>query len=740
MDRIDTEAFEYAVASISDGHLFEEFAQNLLCQILGVEFTPLGRTKDRGIDGLEHCFTPNGISRTVHQISIHGDPVKKIRQTLTALRANAIECQRFFYVTNRFVPAQDILIESLYKDFQVSVTIRDLAWLRGNVNMTEGTIRTFYAFIDTHLHTFAKAGAAQTISDLEGDPRVFVFLRQQWEEYGSKLRLDQLLLDSLIIYALEGTDPDKNILMSPADILNRICTIIRFAPKQIELMLPARLAALSSKPRRINHHTLEDKYCVPFTTRCDLEQKNLHDKAIYEGFLSSASHRLTKHLNEASVQVKDTVTLLCTIFNTLFKDQGLEFADFVLKAESHTAIDRSLPEIVSARVDDSCVIPDNRPVVKDALLRTIREIIYLGTPVETAYLRSLSQTYMMLFLLQCDPKVATYFASMASKLDVFVCTSILIPAISELPLPREHRRHWNLLINAQRVGVRLIITDAILEELLAHINKTIHIYQDEYAGREDIFTDEYCVLYIPEILIRSYFYARLAGSDITYNSFVEKFVTPKSTDMRGELIEWLHHSFGIQYREHASLGVTIDRHDHAILSSELSKHKRSFRQAEKDARTILTVFAMREKNNEKGTAGIFGYRTWWLSRDTTTLKAVTACFRHRYPLTCYLRPDFLYNFIALTPTLSDTQRVFDDMFPSLMGISLSRHLPEEIITLVHQAIKAHADLDPGRVKALLRNLADRLKTDLDAKNIHEVRLFLDDQLKRLPRSTKPLRQ
>ena len=41
MKSIDPRAFEYALSRITDGSIFEEFAQDLLCQILGQDFVPI---------------------------------------------------------------------------------------------------------------------------------------------------------------------------------------------------------------------------------------------------------------------------------------------------------------------------------------------------------------------------------------------------------------------------------------------------------------------------------------------------------------------------------------------------------------------------------------------------------------------------------------------------------------------------------------------------------------------------
>jgi hypothetical protein len=735
-DPIDTagsvspQAFDYILSKIKDGFLFEQFAQDLLCQILGVDFIPLGGVHDRAIDGLEHCAHPKVDEKTIYQISIEQNPRQKLLKTLQALKENNIKCLRLFYVTNKPVDQQDLLEEELYDRHGVVVRCRDAAWLRGNLNKNEGTIRTYLTFIESNYHEFADPGKTQIVADFVTDPRIFVFLRQQWERYGNRMRLDDLLTDSLILYSLEGTDPDEGKFRDRAAILKKFEGLVCYEPKILEARLDARLKHLSTKPRRIKFYEEGNKYCLPYSTRLELRERNIEDASLHEQFVLTANERLKKHLETQAVQIKDALNLLEGTFNAIFKQQGLEFADFVIKAENRDAVEKSLADIIADVVDSSAVTPANRTRVKAALLGAIREIIYRGNDSEHEYLRRLAHSYLMLFLLQCDPKICAFFSTMAGKLKVFVCTSLLVPALSEYPLPPEHRRHWNLLVSANKAGVQLLVNKAILQELVSHLQLAKNRYNEEYHGMETVFSDEIAVRYVKEIILRSYFYSLGAGQKWTIEQFLDNFVTPSATseEMEIEMVEWLRHNFGVTYVEDAALGVTVNQHDLDTLTKELSGHKRSKRQASADARTILTVYALREKNQESGSSGIFGFRTWWLSKDTLTHQAVMKCFGKRYPTSCYIRPDFLLNYVSLAPSYDDANRVFDRMFPTLMGVTLSHHIPDEVSDIIHQAIKQHANKDLGRVKASLRTLSDQLKTDQKTINRIELKHYLDEQL------------
>ena len=85
MKTVDPDAFVYLLSQIKDGFIFERFAQDLLCEIVGTEFMPMGGVHDRAIDGLDHSFKQKDDPATIYQISIQSDAKSKLKSTLNAL-------------------------------------------------------------------------------------------------------------------------------------------------------------------------------------------------------------------------------------------------------------------------------------------------------------------------------------------------------------------------------------------------------------------------------------------------------------------------------------------------------------------------------------------------------------------------------------------------------------------------------------------------------------------------------
>jgi hypothetical protein len=730
--QVDKQAFEYAITKIDDGDIFEQFATKFLAAELGYDFIPVGGSKDRGIDGFQHIFSRTDNQKIIFQLSTEKDHEGKIAASIKTLEENEVDYSRLIYVTNRKINGAEIYIDKVLEENKVHLTIFDIRWFVANSNNSTSTINAYQIFVDTYLHQYSKPGQYSTVANLDSDSRLYVFLGQQFEHNRVDLKLDDLLADSLIIYSLEGTDPEKGNFKSKESIKQDIKKYLKFDPHLIDSKIDERLQALTSKPRKIKLHTKELAYCLPYETRVEIEERNIQDELLYTQFYDQTQETIKKFFKDIQVNVKDIEGLITKVFNKLFLKQGLEFSNFVLHGDSHSVIEQKLNDVIGLAVDDSSVIISNKERVKTALHLAIRDIVYNGSLEQRRFLRSLSNTYLMMFLLQWEPKLSTYFQTLASQLKVFVDNSIIIPAISEYYLPDGNRRHWNLLKGANKAGISMFINETLLDELVSHFHMIKSKYYGLFCQTEHFYlSDEYELLYIDEIIIRSYFYAKMKNQVQNFDAFINNFVDPSLKTTKEELIMYLKEVFGITYISNKSWDIKVDLEEKEKLTGVLKHKKNNESKAETDAEMILAIYYLRSKHNEASDNGIFGYKTWWLSKDTSTYKAVTEAFGKKYPVSCYIRPDFIYNYIAVKPSGQEINSAYDEIFPTMLGVNLSYHMPKEVSQAVQQKIQEFRDKPAIRVKQILRNLTDRLKTDPTSKNRQSVELFLDIELKKI---------
>jgi len=731
--QVDKEAFEYAISKIDDGNIFELFGNDFLSAVLGYSFIPVGRTKDKGVDGFQHVFTRTESQKHIFQLSTELDHVGKIYGTITKLKENKIEFDRLVYVTNRKINNAESFIDEVFDKTKIPLTIYDIRWLSAHSNQSEHTIKAYQIFVDTYFHEYSKPGKYQTVADLDSDSRLFVFLAQQFDSKRDDLKLDDLLADTLILYALEGTDPEKHNLKSEAQIKESIKKYLKFDPQLLDSKISERLKDLTTKPRKIKYHTKEQGYCLPYETRVEIGERNLKDELLFNDFYSQTQDTIKKYFSDVDVRVKDIESLITKVFNKIFHRQGLEFSNFVLRGDSHSVIEQNLNDVISLAVDESSVILANKEKVKTALHLAVRDIVYNGTAEQRKFLKSLSNTYLMMFLLQWKPKLSTYFQTLASKLSVFVDNSIIIPALSEYYLEDGNRRHYNLLLGAKKAGISMFINETLLSELVSHLRMVKNKYYNMFFHMEDFYlNDEFELLFIDEILIRAYFYAKKKGQVKDFDKFIETFVDSQLRTIREELVVYLKEVFGITFISNEMWDIKVNEEEKTKLTEVLSRKKDHDIKAENDAEMILAIYYLRSKNGESSDSGIFGYKTWWLSKDTSTYRAVIESFgSDKYPVSCYIRPDFIYNYIALKPSSDEVDDAYNEIFPTMLGVNLSYHMPKEVSQVVQEKIKEYHSKPAVRVKQTLKTLSDRLKSDPTLKNRNSVELFLDAELSKL---------
>jgi len=331
--QIDVKAFEYAISKIDDGFIFESFAQQFLSAIFDYGFIPVGGSKDKGIDAYKHIYHSEKQVKTIFQMSTESTWEDKIIDTYNKLKTNKIPFDRLFYVTNRKLNNTDKYSDEFYEQYKINLTIFDIRWFKTNCNANKGTINSFHIFSDKYLHEFSTPGKTSIVSNLDSDSRLYVFMRQQFDKNRNDSNIEDLLIDTLILYSLEGTDPDKNILLIKSELIEKIQKYIKFDLRLLEDKLEARLNILSTKPRKIKYHTKQEGYCLPYETRLEIQDRNLNDNKLIDEFNDETIKIVKKYLKDSVVSVHHVNELLNNVLNKIYYQQGLEFSNFVLKGD-----------------------------------------------------------------------------------------------------------------------------------------------------------------------------------------------------------------------------------------------------------------------------------------------------------------------------------------------------------------------------------------------------------------------
>ena len=242
---------------------------------------------------------------TFYQASIQENHKAKIRDTIKRLRGSDRDPRRLEYITAQKVRMLDKDEETLFQETEVSVRIRDAGWIVANINHSTATVAAFESFLKPHLAFLGDVGGATFIENPKyiNSRAVCVFLGQEVERR-SKSNLIESVSDSLILWSLEGTDPDKEILATRADIVQRIEEVLPTTKHFIRGVLSERLKQLSSKGnptgREIRWYRKTDQFCLPYKTRQLVEQENIEDESLKAHVLSdfeACSQELSENIS-----------------------------------------------------------------------------------------------------------------------------------------------------------------------------------------------------------------------------------------------------------------------------------------------------------------------------------------------------------------------------------------------------------------------------------------------------------
>jgi len=253
-----------------DGSHFENFFKHFFCGYFGNVFAPLGGVHDGGADAVldDDGVVENRTANTYFQATIQQDHRSKIRGTIKRLREVGRTVTGLTYITSRIVPKLDQEEALLSEELGIFLRIRDGEWLTHQINHNDGTRAAFEAYLKQFVTFISAPGASDIIPETSEitSRTLAVFLRQEVDKRTSKSSLLESITDTLILWALEDTDPDKGKLMTRDKILARVEEVLPSAAQFIRGVIDHRLSTLSSKSnptgREIRCHRKADAYCL----------------------------------------------------------------------------------------------------------------------------------------------------------------------------------------------------------------------------------------------------------------------------------------------------------------------------------------------------------------------------------------------------------------------------------------------------------------------------------------------
>jgi hypothetical protein len=724
VDPIPVQYVEIALDRVG-GAEFERFVNSYFPPLAGVTFVPLGGNKDGGADAFDGgIWSAAGKAESFYQASIEQDTEAKIRRTIARLREFGRTPGRLTYITSQTVKFIDEVESRLTKDLDATITVRDGAYIASHINDGPATRGAFDQHLRHHIDALKHVGASQliTASKHVKSPAVYVFLAQELDRRQGDESLVDSVTDALILWALEGTDPDTDDLLSHDEVSQRIMTQLPSVKALVEPRLRARLEAMAAKGyasgRAVRWHKKEDLFCLPYETRQQIELETVADEALRIQVLNGFEDRLRAEriegLGEAEIHTASEVALRS--LQLAFEHEGLEFASFLEAGETEYT---TISDSIKAALIEAHVSGKRGLRIGEAAFTVIRSVFYDSHESERLYLSKLSRTYALLFTLNTEPRLIEFFQDMVGEFQLYVGADQIVRALSEQYLAAADQMTRNTLLMAARNGAKLILTEPVLDEVVHHFRACDTEYQSAVAAVEHHLTYELARI-APHIMLRSYLYARLSTTlgkrhPRNWPAFVQQFVGHAELwkpDAYVQLRRYLQSSFAMSYESTADLEALVDVEQVKSLAGKLNASKKDPQLARNDALMALAVYGSRQDRNEEAKVSEFGYETWWLTGETSIIKhtrdVVTAHSGARY----MMRPDFLLNFLTLAPSAREAREAFAAVFPTLLGIKLANRMKPETFHKIMAKVAEAECLDDARRMSAIASITDKLKGDL----------------------------
>jgi hypothetical protein len=723
--------FNYLLTDIS-GANFELLAKNLFGSEYGEQYIPLGGMHDGGADGF---YLPNVYSgekpNTFFQFSV--TDAKKAKDKITDTIKSLIKAGRtprqLIYSTTEMLPKQDVLASEIFEDYDVLLQIRDREKVKQLVNSNQVAnqlfLKTFVGEINAVINSTKNLEGS--VNRFVSDPTVFAFLDFELRDKFSKDLLHDKILDSLIYWTLRDTDPDANKFRARQEIIESIKAVTPAAASFLLPRLNHRLEELSQKvaggDERVRHHRKGDLFCLPFEMRRQLAEWAVEENSLQEEFTYSITSRL-RNISSSELNESDLAVGTKIIFESVheyFVEQGLILSAFLSRRIQDMSIDEQVVELqvskVIAKLDTKTKIS---PELFGRCLRVLGGIFYDSTEVERSYLGYLSRTSMLFMTLQSSPQVIEYFNQMSGNFRLFVGTDLLIKAISEQHLKPEHKQIETLLQICVKLGAKLILAEPVLDEVFTHLYAVDLEYRNHYLPNEAYLSPAE-IGECDRILIRSYYHARIVDKSFRkgWDSYINSLLDPKclrgrTEQGRDQLKAVLAQKFHLKFESTEDLSKGVDQAKVKSLAEQLS-FARSYDKhpnlSQNDALMVFATYAHRKANNESAIYDGFGYRTWWLTKETHILSFTGLLVSQEGGVPYVMRPEFLLNFVAFAAKASDVRKAFSELLPTTVGLQLGQHLKQDVMNKLLDSVQEWDDLSPERITVKISDMVNKLKHD-----------------------------
>jgi hypothetical protein len=474
------------------------------------------------------------------------------------------------------------------------------------------------------------------------------------------------------------------------------------------------LIRLSTKLGPVNHHRSTDDYCLSHAEnirlRESVSQFILDEQSLEIELEDAICAAVADVVDDSQFTNRAAKELRHVVENVLVK-RGEGFASAVATGEVQQI---EAEELFSAAADAKA--DSLAKLTQGQAVEIVCQVLDQPTESTQRHLRRLADAYTLFAFLRETPDVQKVVVKIFSEGDLWLDTTVVLPLLAETLLLDRQARHYTVLLRAALdAGLRLYVTDGVVEEVERHINKCLSFSR---ANARDWRSSSVPFLYSV--------YASTGRSRIEFADWLNNFrgqVRPMD-DVR----DLLRDEFGIRHRdltEHSDGAPLELRAAVQEIWNEVHERRRAGDRDEIDALTRQRLVAHDVENcvgviqlRRQEPASPMGYRSWWLTLDRTAFslaKQLKARLGQDAPGSPALSPDFLTEFLRLGPLRSQVEKDMRDSLPLLTDISRSERLPKDLVILADRVRAECAGMAERVIRREVRDALDTARLQLGSE-------------------------
>jgi hypothetical protein len=667
--------FEYALSLLDQGAWLD--FEHLASEFLSVDYPSLrtmaSAAGDRGRDA--ELLTPPDVPKTGFQYSVTKSWSTKILATAKTVQENKLGLDRLIYATSQQIgPAGDALRERLQSEYGIFLDIRDRSWfVERELKPTQRAVAAeelAKRYVDPLLSGRGLLDTTPRALDKDEGQIALLHLALQDRDEETDRSLTKVSFDALVMAALHDTSAEstKTAAEVQADVARRVPA---GAPNQLEELVLGALARLSKKGP-VKHVKKSGVYHLAHDEALRLREKSaqfLIDEEQLLAELRTIVRLVTEE--DPTVDVEAEARLVRTVLEAVLLDRGEAFVQTV-RLGTPFQLDPSL-------IHDSFFRRSFSTKLKvDQVVAAVLESLNRPTTGIRQHLGRLMDAYTLFAFLQQTPDVQKVVLQIFADGDVWLDTSAVLPLLAESLIDDPARRQFTNIMQAARdSGMRLFVTDGVIEEVERHLNRC-YAYTMTSAGAWEG---------TPPFIYSSYV---MSGRDPREWLSWQREISGKARPTE-DVSLYLHDLFAITTKSllEYSDPAPIDLRGHVQeLWNQVHERRQNdplirYRLVAHDVENTVGIIQLRKGSPSSP----MGYTSWWLTLDRTAYQLGTflkSRMGHEAPPSPVLSPDFLSQLLRLRPIRSAVERELRVELPLMTDMSLVDNVPSELLAIAEE--------------------------------------------------------